>query len=72
MYHLIAIRVRRCKHDVASRLLVSCRITEMEIILLNCENKVNRLSWPLGMNMIQMTEANRKQASLFKSLLRLP
>lgn len=44
----------------------------MERILLNWENKVNSLNWPWEMNMIQITGANLKQVSLFKSLLRLP
>lgn len=72
MHDLIALRFRRRKHDIASRLPIGCGITEMERSSFNWENKVNSLSWPLGMNVIQITEANLKRASLFESLLRLP
>lgn len=72
MYDLIAIRLRRCKHDIAFRLPISWGIIEKERVLFNWENKGNSLSWPLGMNMIQIAEGNLKQTSLFKSLLRLP
>jgi len=72
MYNQIAIRLRRCEHDIATGLPVSCGITEMERILFNWEKKVSSLSWPLGLSVIQITNANLKQASLFKSLLRLP
>lgn len=60
MYDLIAMGLRRCKHDIASRLPVSCGITEVERIFLNWENEENSLRWPLGINMIQIVEANLK------------
>lgn len=39
MYDLIVVRLRRYKHDIASRLPVSCVVIEMEQTLFNWENR---------------------------------
>lgn len=39
MYDLIAVRLKRCKHDIVSRLPVRCVIIEIERILSNWENR---------------------------------
>lgn len=39
---------------------MSCGITEVERIFLNWENEENSLRWRLGINMIQIVEANLK------------
>lgn len=72
MYDLIATKLRKCKHDITSRLPISCGIIKIERLLLNWEIKVSSCTWPLGVNVTHITEANLKQTSLFKSLLRLP
>lgn len=48
MYDLKAIRLKRCKHDIASRLLIREEIIEIERILFNGVNKVNSLVLVFG------------------------